>query len=154
MSLGPRREKFNIVNNDHGRTQKCDFCVPVGKTNFTVHHTPDTITSFRESVLVCKMHDSYCTIGKNFEHFHSFSSGALCGWWRIPSRKIRSLLIYVKTSLEPKFIWFHYKYFTIILLKREVIIWYKTNNSTCGLLTELKIKLSLKSSFKFLILLK
>ena len=34
---------FNIVSNDHGRTQKRDFCVSVGKTNLTDHHTPDTI---------------------------------------------------------------------------------------------------------------
>ena len=33
--------------------QKCDFCVSVGKTNFTDHYTP--------------------------EHFHSFSSGLLSG---------------------------------------------------------------------------
>ena len=70
----PLSEKFNIVSNDHGRTQKCDFCVSVGKTNFTDHHTPDTIHGFRDSVLVCKIHDCYCTIRKNFEHFHSFPS--------------------------------------------------------------------------------
>ena len=39
---------------------KCDFCVSVCKTNFTDHHTPDTIHGFRDSVLVCKMHDCYC----------------------------------------------------------------------------------------------
>ena len=38
------------------------------------HHTPDTINGFRDSILVCKMHDSYCTIHKNIEHFHFFSS--------------------------------------------------------------------------------
>ena len=27
MSVGPRAEKFNIVNNDHGRTYKCNFSV-------------------------------------------------------------------------------------------------------------------------------
>ena len=31
----PCSEKFNIVSNNHGRTQKCDFCVSVCKTNFT-----------------------------------------------------------------------------------------------------------------------
>ena len=77
MSVGPHSEKFNIVSNDHGRTQKCGFCVSVGKTNFTNHHTPDTINGFKESVLVCKMHDRYSTIRKNFEHSHSFSSGLL-----------------------------------------------------------------------------
>ena len=55
MPVGPRLEKFNIVSNDHGRMQKCNFCVSVGKTNFTDRHTTDTINSFRESVLVCKM---------------------------------------------------------------------------------------------------
>ena len=57
MSVGPHLEKFNIVNNDHGRTQKCDFCVAVVKTNFTDHGTPNTINGFRDSVLVCKMND-------------------------------------------------------------------------------------------------
>ena len=77
VSFGPRSEKFNIVSNDHGRTQKCDFCVSVGETNFTDYHTSDTTNGFRDSVLVCKTHDCYCTISKNFEHFHSFSSGLL-----------------------------------------------------------------------------
>ena len=27
MFIGPRAEKFNVVNNDHGRTHKCDFSV-------------------------------------------------------------------------------------------------------------------------------
>ena len=42
---------FNIVSNDHG---KRDFCVSVGKTNVTDHHTSDTINDFRDSVLVVK----------------------------------------------------------------------------------------------------
>ena len=67
MSVGPRSEKFNIVSNDHGRTQKCDFCVSVCKTNFTDHHTPDTKYVFRDSVLFCKIHDCYCTIRKDIE---------------------------------------------------------------------------------------
>ena len=33
--------------------KKSDFCVSVGKTNFTDHHTPDTIKAFGDSV--CKM---------------------------------------------------------------------------------------------------
>ena len=57
LSVGPRLEKFNIVSNDHGRTQKCDFCVSVCKTDFTDHHIPDTRQGFTDSVLVCKMHD-------------------------------------------------------------------------------------------------
>ena len=51
MSVGPCSESFNIVSNDHGRTQKCDFCVSVDKTNFADHHTPDTINDFRTLVL-------------------------------------------------------------------------------------------------------
>ena len=46
MSVGPCSEKFNIVSNDHERTQKCDFCVSVCKTNFTDHQTPDKIQPF------------------------------------------------------------------------------------------------------------
>ena len=77
MSVGLCSEKFNIVSKDYGHTQKCGFCVSVGKTNFTGYHTPDTINGFRDSILVCKMHDCHCTIRKNFQHFHSFSSGLL-----------------------------------------------------------------------------
>ena len=51
----PLSEKFNIVSNNHGRTQKCNFGVLVCKTNFADHHTPDTINGFRDSVLLCKM---------------------------------------------------------------------------------------------------
>ena len=39
LCVDPRSEKF-IVSNDHGRTQKCDFCISVCKTNFTDHHKP------------------------------------------------------------------------------------------------------------------
>ena len=67
-----------ILNKMYGiPSGMCDFCVSVGKTNFTDHHTPDTIKGFKDFVLVCKMHDCYCTIRENFEHFHSFSSGHL-----------------------------------------------------------------------------
>ena len=58
MSVSPRSEKFNIASNDHGRTQKCDFCISVCKTSFTDYYIPDTIHSFRDSVLVCLMHDT------------------------------------------------------------------------------------------------
>ena len=74
MSVGPRSEKFNIVSNDHGRTQKCDFCVSVCKTNFRDHHTTTTIHGFRDSARVYKMLDCYCTLRKNFENFLSFPS--------------------------------------------------------------------------------
>ena len=74
MPVGPRLEKFNIVSNDHGRTQKYGFCVLVGKTNFTDRDLPDTINSFSDSFLLCKIHDCYCTIRKNFEHFHQAAS--------------------------------------------------------------------------------
>ena len=53
------------------------LCVSVGKTNFTDHHTPDTIKGFRGQILVCKIQVCYCTIRKIFERFHSFSSGLL-----------------------------------------------------------------------------
>ena len=79
LYVSPRSEKFNIVSNNHGRTEKCDLCFSVGKTNFRDHHTPDIINGFRDSALVCKMHDCYCTIRKNFEHFHSFSSSDASG---------------------------------------------------------------------------
>ena len=41
------------------------FCVSVCKTNFTDHHTLNTIHSFRDSVLVCKIHGCYPRIRKN-----------------------------------------------------------------------------------------
>ena len=43
---------------NHGRTQKCNFCVSVCKTNFIDHHTPNTIHGFRGSILVCEMQDT------------------------------------------------------------------------------------------------
>ena len=70
MSVGHRLEKFNTVSNDHGRPQKCDFCVSVGIINFADRDTPDTINGFRYSFQVCKMPNCYCKISKNFEHFH------------------------------------------------------------------------------------
>ena len=66
MSVDPHLEKFNIVSNDYGRTWKFDFCNSLGKNNFTDHHTPDTINGFRDSILICKMQDCYCTLRKNF----------------------------------------------------------------------------------------
>ena len=53
----PRSEKFTIVSNDHGHTEKCDLCVSVCKTNFRDHQTPYTIQGFTDSLLVCKIHD-------------------------------------------------------------------------------------------------
>ena len=53
----PRSEKFTIVSNDHGHTEKGDLCVSVCKTNFRDHHTPNTIQGFTDSLLVCKMYD-------------------------------------------------------------------------------------------------
>ena len=58
-SVCPHLEKFNIVSNDHGHTQKYDFCILVCKTNFTDQHQPNTIHGFRDSILGCKMHDCY-----------------------------------------------------------------------------------------------
>ena len=34
VSIGPSAEKFTIVSNDHGRTQKCYFSVLDGKYPF------------------------------------------------------------------------------------------------------------------------
>ena len=68
--VDPRSKIFNIVPNDHGRTQKRDFGVSVGETNFTDRETPDTIKGFRDLVLVCKMQDCYCTIRKKFRPSH------------------------------------------------------------------------------------
>ena len=50
--------------------QKCNFCISVGKTNFTDHHKPDTINSFRDSVLVCKIYNCYCTV--QYAKFQAF----------------------------------------------------------------------------------
>ena len=118
MSVGPRLEKFNIVSNDHGRTQKCDFCVSVGKTNFIDHHTTDTMNGFRDSVLVCKMHDCYCTIRKNFEHFHSYQA--------LKTNHFKMLLKVFSTTKDVKE--WHYIYLPklysiliILLLKNNLI---------------------------------
>ena len=100
MSVGPCAEKFNIASNDHGRTQKFDFCICLksktlyicrfspssssprllwnigefgAKEYFADHHTSNTIHGFRDTALVCKMHDCYCRIRKNFEQ-HSIPS--------------------------------------------------------------------------------
>ena len=35
--------------------------VSIGKANFTDHHTY-TVKGFKDSVLVCKIHDCYCTV--------------------------------------------------------------------------------------------
>ena len=72
LSVGPRSEKFNIVTTMGAR--KSDFCVSVGKANFTDHDTPDTINGSRDSALVCQMYNCYCTIHKNFKHFHLAAS--------------------------------------------------------------------------------
>ena len=44
------------------------------KKHFTDHDLANTIYDFGDSVVVCKMHDCYCRIFKNFEH--SFPSDA------------------------------------------------------------------------------
>ena len=42
---------------------------------FADHHTPYTTDDFGDSFLVCKIHDCYCRIHKNFEqHVPSHSS--------------------------------------------------------------------------------
>ena len=51
VSATRRRRDFNIVSKNHGRTQKKSvLCI-------TDHHTPNTIHGFRDSILVCNMHD-------------------------------------------------------------------------------------------------
>ena len=60
--------------------EKCDFCVSFCKTNFTDHSTPDTIHGFRDSVLVRKVHQGYCAICKNFEHFDSLPLSDVIGF--------------------------------------------------------------------------
>ena len=45
---------------------KVRFYVLVCKTGFTEYRTFDTINGFRDSVLVSKMCDCYCTIRKKF----------------------------------------------------------------------------------------
>ena len=78
----PRAEKFTILSNNHGRTQKCSFCVCLkskmlcfcrfspsssrirSKKCFTDHHKPNTIHGFGDLVVFCKMHDCYCNIRK------------------------------------------------------------------------------------------
>ena len=53
-------EKFNIVSNNHGRTQKCDFCASIDKSNFADHHTTYKINSFMDSSLICRLYNCYC----------------------------------------------------------------------------------------------
>ena len=78
----PRAEKFTILSKNHGRTQKCSFCVCLkskmlcfcrfspsssrirSKKCFTDHHKPNTIHGFGDLVVFCKMHDCYCNIRK------------------------------------------------------------------------------------------
>ena len=59
---------------------------------FTDHDTPDTINVFRDSALVCKMHDCYCKRRKKLEHFQSFLSAA-----RLSDKRLQ-WLDYMKTN--------------------------------------------------------
>ena len=68
VSVGHGSEKFNIVSNDHGRTEKCDFCVLVCKINFTDHCTPDLDIRFRSVTF------TPVTVRKNSKHLHYFLS--------------------------------------------------------------------------------
>ena len=65
----PRSEKFNIVSNDHGRTQKRDFCVSVGKTNFTDHHTPDQYTVLENQIWSVRCVAATARYGKTLSIF-------------------------------------------------------------------------------------
>ena len=73
MFVGPRSKKFNIVSDNHGRTQKCDFCISVCKINFTDHHKllQYTILEIRFWSLKC----TTVTVRRKLEHFFSFPSG-------------------------------------------------------------------------------
>ena len=56
----------------------------------SVDHIPNTIHSFRDSILVCKIQDSM--IRKNFQHFHSFPSSDASNYneytrWKQPTSK-------------------------------------------------------------------
>ena len=97
MSVGPHLKKFNLESNDDWRTQKCDFCVSACKTNFTDHHTPDTIHGFRDSVLICKMHDCYCS-----QKFRAFSFLPIKRWkqlqWYMKSNYFKMLLNILSTA--------------------------------------------------------
>ena len=99
VSVGPPSEKFNMVNNDHWRTLKCNFCGSVGKTNFTEHDMPDAINGFRDSVLVCKLHDCYCTLRKN-----SFSSSLLIKNYKRQAIAMVRLYVYENKPLQNAFI--------------------------------------------------
>ena len=119
-------ENFNIVSNDHGLTQKCDFCVSVFKINFTDHHTPHTISTFRDSVLICKMHVCYCMIQNNFEHFHSFSSFLLINWCK--RQAIAMVRLYANKTIQNAFrriyyyiYWFNFYSISSILLLKNTL---------------------------------
>ena len=71
MSDGLRSEKFNIVSNDHGRTQK--FLRAVCKTNFTDHKTSATMHSFRDSILVVLEIQEYKTATVRYAKISSIS---------------------------------------------------------------------------------
>ena len=96
-----------MVSNDHGRTQKCDFCILVCKTNFIDHHTLHTLHGFRDSVLVYKMYD--CMIRKNFEHFHSFHPGMQAIRWKQTTSK------WFWTHLALHFIYL-FKFYSILII--------------------------------------
>ena len=64
--------------------------------------------------------------------------------------KLGTCEYYVNRSLEPKFMLFDC---AIILLRREIIIWHKTNTLVAHVNYELKGRQKFKSFFKFLILL-
>ena len=91
MYAGPGPEKFNIVSNDYGRMQKCNFCVCLKrkmlcicqlspyssrirtKKYFTDRDTANKIHGSGDSVLVSKIHYCYCRIRKSFRK-HSILS--------------------------------------------------------------------------------
>ena len=73
VSVGPRSEKFNIVSNDHGRTQKSDLVFQLVKP---ILHTISHL--IQQTVLGIQFWSVKCTAptvryAKIREHFHSLN---------------------------------------------------------------------------------
>ena len=137
MSVGPLSKKFNIVSNNHGRTQRCDFYASIGKINFTDHHTPYAINDFKDPVVVCKMHDCYRTIRKNLEHFHSFSS---CHQAMQAIAMVR--LIYEKKAVQNVFKRIYHCIYLLKLYNISVILLLKNNlTNICSKISKIGMNL-------------
>ena len=136
MSVGRRLEMFNIVSNNHGRTQKCDFCVSVCKAKITDHHTPARRHGLTDSVLVCKMHDCYCTIRNNFERFHSLLStdASDCNY--------QTSYLYESKPLQNAFESTQYYIYLFKLYSTSIILVLKNNlTSICSKISKIEMNL-------------